>query len=77
MEELAAMAHPALHPGVKPLRESRYPKSHRFRPGRFRLLFVVLPDEGAIVFTTAFLERRKEDYHHAVRVHDARIKACE
>lgn len=57
--------------------ESEYPQTYRLRVERFRILFIVFPDEGKMVFTTAFLERRKGDYHLAVERHDARVRSWE
>jgi hypothetical protein len=47
------------------------------RAERFRILFTAFPDERVVVFTTAFLEKHKEDDHQAVSRHDARVRAWE
>jgi len=36
-----------------------------------------MPDEQAIVFTTAFLKRREADYAAATKRHDARVRTYE
>lgn len=62
---------------VSVLAGSTYDRSYRLRLGRYRILFVVFPDERTIVFTTAFLRRRDSDYGPAIDRHDARVKAYE
>ena len=77
MRALCALSSPARSSHVRPLEGSNYPKSYRLRVGRHRVLFIIMPDEGAIVFTTAFLKRRESDYDAAVKRHDARVGAYE
>lgn len=77
MRALCALKAPTRSPHVRPLEGSSYPKSCRLRVGRYRVLFIVMPDEEVIVFTTAFLKRRGTDYDVATKRHDARVRSYE
>lgn len=77
MREIARLAQPWRSPQVKALAGSGYDRSYRLRFGRYRILFILFPDEQAIVLTTAFLKRRESDYDPAIQRHDARIEANE
>lgn len=77
MRALCRLASPARAANVRALEASAYPKSYRLRVGRHRVLFLLLPDEEVIAFTTAFLKRRESDYGAAVDRHDARVRAYE
>lgn len=68
---------PSQAASVRPLEGSAYPGAYRLRVGRVRVLFIVLPDQRAVVFTTAFVKRRDSDYRAALQRHDARVKAYE
>lgn len=77
MRGIARLTHPSRSPQTKALSASGYDRSYRLRHGRYRILFIIFPDEGAIVFTTAFLKRRESDYVAAIARHDARVRAYE
>jgi hypothetical protein len=77
MKKAAATPDPCHAPGATPIAHSRYPRTARLRVGRWRLLFIVFPDERVIAFTTAFLKRRTADYQAALDRHNARVRAFE
>lgn len=77
LRALCALTSPTRSPHVRALEGSAYPKSYRLRAGRHRILFILMPDLGVIVFTTAFLKKRDSDYVAAVRRHDARVRSYE
>ena len=77
MTGVASRADPWAAASVRAIEGSVYPGAHRLRVGRWRILFIVLPDEGHVVFTTAFLKKRASDYRAALARHDARVKGYE
>ena len=77
MKALAGRKDPAAAPNVRPLANSNFRGSFRLRVGRFRVLFILLPDEAALVFTTAFEKKRDSDYDGAVERHDRRVRRYE
>ncbi len=77
MRAITRLDHLVRSPHVRALSSSAYDRSYRLRFGRYRILFIVFPDERAIVFTTAFLKRRESDYVAAIRRHDERVRAYE
>lgn len=74
---LARRDHVSHSAQVSTLDDSTIESSYRLRFGRYRILFIVFPDEHAIVFTTAFLKRRDADYGPAIVRHDARVRSYE
>jgi len=77
MRGIVKLAQPSRSSQVKALAGSGYGRSYRLRFGRYRILFVVFPDERTLVFTTAFLKRRESDYAAAIERHDARVRDYE
>lgn len=77
MRAVAKLDHLSRSAHVSALAGSTYDRSYRLRFGRYRILFIVLPDERTIVFMTAFLKRRDADYVAAIERHDARVRAYE
>ena len=68
----------ALHSAqVSILDDSPLENSYRLRFGRYRILFILFPDERTLVFTTAFLKRRDADYGPAIVRHDSRVRSYE
>lgn len=77
MRSVAKLDRPVRSAHVSALAASSYDLSYRLRVGRYRILFIVFPDERTIVFTTAFLKRREADYGAAIARHDGRVRAYE
>lgn len=77
MRAITRLDHVIRSAHVSTLAGSAYDRSYRLRFGRYRILFIVFPDEGTIAFTTAFLKRRDVDYGPAIARHDARVRSHE
>ena len=77
MKTIVALDDPAQSSNVKLLENCAFRKSYRLRVGRLRVLFIIFPDEGVVVFTTAFEKKRESDYIGAIERHERRVRSYE
>lgn len=77
MRAIVKLDQPARSPQVGSLSGSAHAGSYRLRVGRYRILFILFPDERTLAFMTGFLKRRESDYDEAIELHDARVRSYE